>query len=142
DVGGTVRVDVSLEDGGVASSEVDVATVEPYDGGEVDGRAHAVRWIDTGLALPVGYHHAVVSVAGTESEALVLAPPPGLPQPHDRTWGVFVPTYAVVPTGRPGLDHLGIGHLGHLDEVGRRVAAHGGRVVSTLPLLATFLDEP
>jgi len=141
-VGGIVRVDVSTEDGGLLSAEAHVDRVDPYEGGEVDGRAYAVRWIDTGLTLPVGYHRALVHVDGTESESLVLAPPSSLPQPEGRTWGVFVPTYAIVPSGRPGIEHLGVAHLGHLDEVGRRLAVHGGSVVSTLPLLATYLDAP
>lgn len=141
-VRGTLRVDVSTEDGGVASAEVSVDDVEPYDGGEVDGRPYAIRWIDSGIAIPVGYHRAVVQVAGTESESLVLAPPSGLPQPSGRSWGVFVPTYAIVPSGRPGREHLGVAHLGHLDEVGRRIGPLGGSIVSTLPLLATYLDDP
>jgi len=141
-VDGSVRVEVTTEDGRVVTAEVPVGSVEPYDGGEADGRPFAVRWIDTGLSVPVGYHRAVVHVDGTESEALVLAPPASLPQPEGRTWGVFVPTYAIVPTGRPGPGHLGVAHLGHLDEVGRRVKAHGGSVVSTLPLLAAHLDPP
>lgn len=141
-VDGSVRVEVTTEDGRVVTTEVPVGSVEPYDGGEVDGRPFAVRWIDTGLSVPVGYHRAVVHVAGTESEALVLAPPASLPQPEGRSWGVFVPTYAIVPSGRPGPDHLGVAHLGHLDEVGRRVKGHGGSVVATLPLLATHLDAP
>jgi 4-alpha-glucanotransferase len=141
-VRGTVRVDVSTEDGGIATAEVAIEDVEPYEGGEVDGRAFAVRWVDTGLSLPVGYHRVVVQVGGTESESLVLAPPASLPRPAGRTWGVFVPTYAIVPSGRPGRDHLGVAHLGHLDEVGRRVAPLGGSIVSTLPLLATYLDDP
>ncbi|QGG96338.1 4-alpha-glucanotransferase [Actinomarinicola tropica] len=138
------RVDVLVvtEGGETLEAHLDAAATPPYGGAVVDGVGHTVRWVDAGLALPVGYHRVTVEVAGTESEALVLAPPPALPQLPGRDWGVFAPTYAVVPTGRPGVDHLGVGHLGDLDDLGRRVHPLGGRIVSTLPLLATFLDDP
>lgn len=135
-------VTVVTEEGATLTARLDAAASTPYGGAVVDGDGYAVRWIDTGLAVPVGYHRATVEVAGTESESLVLAPPPHLPTLGSPTWGVFAPTYAFVPTGRPGRDHLGVGHLGDLDDLGRRVHVHGGRIVSTLPLLATYLDDP
>ena len=138
-----VDVTVTTEDGVLLTAHLDATSATPYRGADVDGIAHVERWIDTGLALDVGYHRAVVEVAGTTSDVLVLAPPASLPQlPAPRAWGVFAPTYALVPTGSPGLEHLGVAHLGHLDELGRRAHAHGARVVSTLPLLATYLDDP
>lgn len=137
-------VDLALttEDGERRTARLDAAATTPYGGAVVDGVGHVVRWVDSGIALPVGYHRVVVEVAGTESESLVLAPPPALPRLDRPSWGVFAPTYALPPRGRPGRDHLGVGHLGDLDDLGRQVHAHGARIVSTLPLLATYLDDP
>ncbi|MGY6501872.1 MAG: 4-alpha-glucanotransferase [Acidimicrobiales bacterium] len=140
---GSVKVVVVTEGDDEFHAEVPLDGVAPHGGGTADGRAWELRWIDTGLVLPVGYHHAVVEAGETRSTAAVLAPPARL-RSFDRShsWGVFAPTYGFVPTGRAGHDHLGVGHVGHLADLGARIAPLGGRVVSTLPLLATFLDEP
>lgn len=138
-----VSVTVTTEDGSVVVDTVSLAGIDPHTRLDVDGRSWLVRWVVTSLALPTGYHRARVELGSQAHEATVLAPPAGLPSLGRRaTWGVFAPTYGFVPTGRPGIDHLGIGHLGDLDALAAGLAPRGARVVSTLPLLATFLDEP
>lgn len=141
---GRLEWTVTTEDGVERAGTLDLDAVGPHDGREVDGRGWAIRRLDTGLALDVGYHRLAVDGGGPGRDAVVLCAPPRLHQlpEHERWWGVFAPTYALVPTGAPGSGHLGIGHLGDLGHLGRRVADLGGRVVSTLPLLATFLGEP
>lgn len=140
---GRVPVTVVAEDGETHRDVVSLAAVEPHTRHELDGRSWDVRWVVTALALPVGYHRAIVEVSGVEHRATVLAPPPGLPAFRGAPgWGVFAPTYGFVPSGRPGVDHLGIGHIGDLGALAAGLAPLGARVVSTLPLLATFLDEP
>ncbi len=57
--------------------------------------------------------------------------------PGERPWGVFVPLYAL----RTERD-WGVGDLAGLEALRRSVAAEGGSVVATLPLLAMFFDEP
>lgn len=54
----------------------------------------------------------------------------------DRLWGVFAPAYAL--QGGTGIG----AHVGTLDALARFVHPRGGRVVATLPLLASYLDEP
>ena len=140
---GTVRVTVTTEEGDEVRGEVPLVAREPYRHLDHDGGSYAVRWLVTQLHLPVGYHRAVVEVGGAAHEAAVIVPPTTMP-PLDGPpiWGLFAPTYSFVPTGTPGFDHLGIGHLGHLRALADRAGRHGAKVVSTLPLLATFLDEP
>ena len=143
--GGCLEWTLTTEQGADHHGVVDLDAVAPHDGREVDGRRWSVRRITTGLGLDVGYHRFQIDGGGPGRDALVLCAPPRLHQLPDgeRWWGVFAPTYALVPTGEAGRDHLGVGHLGELGRLGARVGALGGRVVSTLPLLATFLhDEP
>src|SRR6266852_6481490 len=52
-------------------------------------------------------------------------------------WGVFGPLYAVHSE-----TSLGIGDFRDLGELQEWVGGLGGRLVATLPLFATFLDEP
>jgi 4-alpha-glucanotransferase len=140
---GLVAVTVVTEDGDELRGEVSLAACEPYRHVELDGRTWAVRWITTQLHLPVGYHQATVEAGGGTSHATVLAPPAAMPAlDGPPIWGLFAPTYSFVPTGTPGLEHLGIGHLGDLRRLAAESDRFGGKVVSTLPLLATFLDEP
>jgi 4-alpha-glucanotransferase len=54
-----------------------------------------------------------------------------------RSWGVFLPLYALRSERS-----LGIGDFTDLEALWRWVGALGGRTVATLPLLAAFLDEP
>jgi 4-alpha-glucanotransferase len=137
--GGDVHVTVATEAGDERQAVVDLGSVSPHGGGD----GWDARWITTPISLPVGYHRATVEVAGHAHHAMVLAPPPGLrPLANTPMWGVFAPTHAFAPDGRDEIDHLGIGHVGHLDDLARRVARYGARIVATLPLLATFLDEP
>lgn len=63
-----------------------------------------------------------------------------LPAPQDpaaRTWGVFLPLYAL-RTGRS----WGTGDFTDLEALLDWVGDLGGGVVATLPFLAAFLDEP
>lgn len=138
-----VRIAVATEQGEVTSAVVAPNEVEPHTVHDIDGRRWAIRWVVTAIELPVGYHDAMVEVGGEAHHARVLAPPASMPPlTGGPAWGVFAPTYSFVPTGRAGRDHLGVGHLGHLGQLADVIAPSGGRVLSTLPLLATFLDEP
>jgi len=145
DRGGRLEWSVTTEDGADHRGLVELDRVSPHAAREVDGRAWTVRRVATGLTLGVGYHRLQVDGGGHGRDALVLCAPTRMHQlPGDqRWWGVFAPTYALAPTGEPGRDHLGVGHLGELSRMAARVGQLGGQVVSTLPLLATFLqDEP
>lgn len=140
---GVVAVSITCEDGSTARDEITLAAVDPHSRWDIDGSQWDIRWVITSVRLPVGYHQATIEYGELCSTIDVLVPPARLPTlDGDPAWGVFAPTYGFVPDGAPGLDHLGIGHLGHLDELAARLAPMGARVVSTLPLLATYLDQP
>jgi 4-alpha-glucanotransferase len=76
--------------------------------------------------LPFGYHTL-------NGETLLIHAPRKAYAPPDKTWGIFLPLYAVPPDG---------GDLGDLEAYMDWVREMGGNVVATLPLLAAFDDEP
>jgi 4-alpha-glucanotransferase len=110
-------------------------------------RAHGWRRLALPLpaGLPIGYHELVLARGGTggrerEHRATVIVAPRRAAEasPWERTWGVFAPLHAVrrAPGDERGPD------LGDLERLAAWTAGRGGRVVGTLPLLATFLDRP
>jgi len=89
--------------------------------------------------LPFGYHDLEVRGLGpAPAAARLLVAPRQVPRfgPTDRFWGVFAPTYAL-----PGGSGIGA-HLGDLGALAERIDSVGGKIVGTLPLLASWLDEP
>ncbi len=114
--------------------------------------------------LPLGYHRLKVEAGGFEAEAAVICAPrrccaPGAdsagfgrpctggearelgesrhPDASQRRWGVFAPLYAL----RSETD-WGAGDLATLGRLSECVGNEGGSVVATLPLLATYLEQP
>lgn len=103
----------------------------------VHGRSYAVAQLPIdGLSLGIGYYRYRVSVAGREAAGLLVRAPRmcfGL----KRGWGAFAPLYALHSRASPG-----IGTFADLARLSAWMARFGGGFVSTLPLLASFLDEP
>ena len=92
-----------------------------------------------GQSVPAGYHELQVR-AGTRTErVLVISTPVRAWRPRGRArhWGVYAPLFALHRH-----DHAGPGDLGDLARLVAWVAEQGGDTVLTLPLLASFLDEP
>lgn len=88
--------------------------------------------------LPMGRHRVVVRAPGVEGSCWLLASPPAAwVGEAGRDWGVFVPLYALRSSG-----DTGSGDLGDLQDLLDWTCGLGGRVVSTLPLLASFVDAP
>ncbi|TDI48561.1 MAG: 4-alpha-glucanotransferase [Acidobacteria bacterium] len=108
-------------------------------------RAHTVdgtRYLWTRLplpSLPHGYHRLHVSMGTIEAETFILrAPTRAYRDPaRGKRWGLFAPLYAL-----HSKDSAGIGNFGDLRRLADLTLAHGGRFVATLPLLASYPDEP
>ena len=103
----------------------------------VHGRSYAV--IDLPIDGPpvgVGYYRYRVSVAGRESAGLLVRAPRACCD-LKRGWGAFAPLYALHSRNSPG-----VGTFAELTMLSAWLGSLGGGFVSTLPLLASFLDEP
>jgi 4-alpha-glucanotransferase len=98
-----------------------------------------VKQLDLPGRLPLGYHQLTLESAGGTFQTLLLSAPlrayPG--EGDDRTWGVFVPPYAL-----HSQHSWGCGDFSDLSTLLDWTASLGGSVVGTLPLLAAFLEEP
>jgi 4-alpha-glucanotransferase len=114
----------------------------PGDGDiELDGRRYTARRLHLIGPYPLGYHKLTIDCGGRSAECTLIAAPvrPAEPQAgrHGKTWGLFVPLYAL-----HGARSWGAGDFGDLEELVSWVQGQGGGMAATLPLLAAFLDEP
>ena len=88
--------------------------------------------------LPFGCHLVRFDADTGPGETVVVVAPATMQRDH-RLAGegsLFVPTYALWEHDRP------LPSFRHLHELARRLKASGVEAVSTLPLYATFLDDP
>jgi 4-alpha-glucanotransferase len=109
-------------------------TLALEDGGERRGRTgpgETLRLTD----LPHGYHTLRLTADGREASVLVLSAPRRAFAAGGRSWGVFLPLYAL-----PG--PFGPGDFSSLRRLVGWTAGHGGRAVGSTPLFAAFLDRP
>ena len=103
------------------------------EGGERRGRSEGGPLRLSGL--PHGYHSLQLAGRGREASALVISAPRRAYAAGGRSWGVFLPLYALPGPFGPG-DFSGLRRL-----VGW-TAGYGGRAVGSTPLFAAFLDRP
>ena len=132
---------LTLETGERQSWQWHGAALPVLEATEVEGTRYVLKRLSLPGELPWGYHRFTLEVWGRAVEALIIAAPlRAYRPPHghgDRTWGVFLPLYALYSQ-----ESWGAGDLSTLEALLAWIAGTGGGVVATLPLLATFLDEP
>jgi len=108
---------------------------------ETEGKRYLIKGIALPENLPLGYHRFSLEIQEDTVETLIIAAPLKTYAPSEstgnRTWGTFLPLYAM-HTGR----NIGSGDYTGLASLTDFVAGMGGNVVATLPLLPTFLNEP
>lgn len=112
---------------------VQTLTVEPATPGASEPSAITIP-----ADLPVGCHPLRVSTAAGDADSLVVVPPASMPGlDATRRWSsLFVPAYALWTHARP------LPSFGHLQRAAQHAERHGVDMIATLPLYATFLDEP
>ena len=86
-----------------------------------------------------GYHHLNIEIGDHSNTALIIsAPLKSYADPtQQKSWGAFLPMYAA-----HSQESWGAGNFGDWRKFSDWIASLGGRVISTLPLLAAFLDRP
>ncbi len=143
----TVDLRLVLEGGEEIPWRVPLSSLEVGARGRSGRRDYLAYALPTGLLaglrgdpLPPGRHVLRIDHGRTIAEAVVLSAPRRCWRPADgepSPWGLFVPAYAL----RTDRD-WGAGDLADLALLGEWVAASGGDVVATLPLLASYLEVP
>jgi 4-alpha-glucanotransferase len=130
-----------LESGQTYNWTMKPAELPEAGGVEIGGRPYVARRMPLIGPYPFGYHTLTVEGAGRTSQCTLIASPmrPGEPKAgaHGKTWGVFLPLYAL-----HSARSWGAGDYGDLEDLVMWVQSQGGGMVATLPMLAAFLDEP
>ncbi len=138
-VGRRLRVTVTGEDGEALSGfDWDPQT-------SAIGRAELGRrtWIEARLDVPERLPHGYAMLRldgprGLEAEAMVIsAPRRAYASQRERSWGVFVPLYALRTA-----EDWGVGDFTSLGRLADWTAAKGGDVVAILPVLSALLHTP
>ena len=107
----------------------------------IEGTAYVTKNILLPEGLAPGYHRFRLEARDKTGETLIIAAPSqAYSPPNDqegRLWGVFLPLYAL-NTG----ESWGSGEFTDLEALIEWVASAGGNIVTTLPLLPTYFDNP
>jgi len=133
---------LELENGEVQEWLVDPSDLADLERLRLDGEEYFLKSVELPSSLPLGYHrfHLTIPGIGTAESLVISAPSKALSwgdKPNVRGWGVFLPLYALHSDRT-----LGTGDFTSLAELAEWVSGLGGNMVGTLPLLATYLDEP
>lgn len=138
---GRLEARLTLEDGSSRHLQSDVDRLAVSGTSSVDGQQYTVRVLALPRDLPLGYHRLDLTFPdGVTATASVIAAPRRAWEPEDapfRAWGTFLPLYAVTSERS-----WGAGNFGDLAELLAWTREQGGQFTGTLPLLATYLDEP
>src|SRR5262249_11199329 len=108
---------------------------------DVEGLRYVRRRFTTPGSLPMGYHRLILERGDDTAEMVLLSAPLRAFEPtqndQGQSWGVFLPLYAL-HTERS----WGAGDFTDLETLSDWITELGGGIIATLPLLASFLDEP
>jgi 4-alpha-glucanotransferase len=137
---GTIACRLEIDGGPVHQWTANLAELPLRTQVEIEGVAYTERGLPLIGPMPIGYHRLQVKRNEQTWETILLAAPTksySPPQSSPRTWGVFLPTYAI-----RSQRNWGAGDFTDLENLIRWVQNLGGGLVGTLPVLASFLDEP
>ncbi len=131
---------IVLEDGAALDGDLrDDPAVRPVVR-EVESMPYATRQLLGPSHLPIGYHRFYLRVGALEVESYLICAPIHAYAPAERgakRWGLFCPLYALHSERS-----WGAGDFSDLEQLANFAAEIGGHAVATLPMLASFLDEP
>ncbi len=139
DAGTKLRAVLAVEGGEERVVESRASELPVVESAEIDGHHVEARKLGLGGPLPMGYHRVSIE-HGTHAPAtltLIASPSRAFVREGTRAWGAFLPLYALESERS-----LGGGDATDLASLVRFVGELGGEMVGTLPLLATFLEEP
>jgi 4-alpha-glucanotransferase len=123
-----------LEEGDVVSQHCEAVPIPA----RASGGWTATHRLALRRRLPVGYHDVTIETPFATLDTFVMAPPRRAHLPAaPREWGLFLPLYAFCSR-----ESWGVGDFSDLGRMASWAGDVGAGFVSTLPLLASFLDAP
>lgn len=136
-----IECHLALETGESRSWSADPQNLPTVRAADVEGSRYLAKSLPLPEGLPWGYHHLTLEALGKTHHALVISAPLTAYLPSaaadQRRWGVFLPLYAL----RSQRSWDG-GNFSDLEALVTWASDLGGRAVGTLPLMASFLNEP
>jgi 4-alpha-glucanotransferase len=136
---GPIRVELRLEDGTFRPMALELADLLTSSQQALDGDTYVVKQLPLPHDLPWGHHQLTLEFPDMTTETMVIAAPRKAFLPPrrkgERTWGVFAPLYALHRE-----QSWGAGDFSDLQVLIDWVADQGGRLVATLPMLASYFD--
>jgi 4-alpha-glucanotransferase len=136
--GATLELSVQFETGGQTRFSLVPGNLNLSGGAEWDGEHYQIRDLPVPPEWPCGYHRVRLNGPGIEAENWLITAPEQAHQPgRPSSWGVFLPVYAL-----HSRSSWGAGDFTDFGAFMEWVSERGGHLVGTLPLVATFLDEP
>ena len=131
---------LSLENGSIIEGVVEASSLQVKVDRTFEGLRRPMARLPFPKGVPQGYHRLTIEHAGrTLSTTVIFAPQRSFAHPAQdvkREWGVFAPVYSLRSERT-----VGCGDLTDLESLASWSHGLGGRVVSTLPMLAAFLGE-
>jgi 4-alpha-glucanotransferase len=116
------------------------ADFQALEAANVEGKRYVVKELRLPNRLPWGYHLLTLELPARQEESVIISCPlqtyTAPPELEDRSFGVFLPLYALHSE-----KSWGSGDFSDIQSLIAWVTEMGGRVVATLPLLPTFLDK-
>jgi len=134
-----IACELRLETGEERNWTVRAARLRTSARALMEGTRFVAKQLPLPGPLPLGYHRLTVTIGAESFSTLLISAPAQAyaPDPARRPWGVFLPLHAL-----RSRQSLGIGDFADLEALRDWLEERGGSVIGTLPLLATFLDEP
>jgi len=138
---GPVACRLDFENGETRAWTLNLARLRTLRMEEIEG----VRYVAKGLSFPgkqpLGHHRLSLEMSQGTAEALIVSAPTRAYGDRDSqsagSWGVFLPLYALQSDRS-----WAAGDFSDLEALLDWANGRGARAIATLPLLATFLDEP
>jgi 4-alpha-glucanotransferase len=140
---GTLDIELALEDGASFTDRLRLEEMQAAARSTVGGDDFVAVRLPVGRLqgpanLPLGYHRLTLRSGSRQLKSLVIAAPRlAFRPPASRQWGVFLPLYAL-RSGRG----WGVGDFTDLQGLMAWAEREGAGFVGTLPMLASYLDQP
>lgn len=129
---------IECENGEQYHNEVDLAKLPCTHEATVAGKTYVIKTIRVKQHLPLGYHDLKIEMGSAGHRSFILSAPRQLYQQDDqKIFGLFTPIYAL-----HSQHSLGCGDLTDFKNFITWSAQLQSQLIGTLPLHATFLDQP
>ena len=131
---------IVLEDGAILEGELCDDPTFTKVSRDVESTQYVIRRLLGQWQIPLGYHRLLFRMGDLEQESELFCAPLHAYTPNhsqSKRWGLFCPLYALHSERS-----WGAGDFSDLAQLSEFTAAHSGHAVATLPMLASFLDEP